>query len=63
MDIESTVTERAVLDCIRARRVNPRVIGLDVEGRLVRHALPILEVAEASRKKAAQASRKMKLRV
>jgi predicted metal-dependent phosphoesterase TrpH len=63
MDIESTVTERAVLDCIRARRVNPRVIGLDVEGRLVRHALPVLEVAEASRKKAARASRKMKLHV
>jgi hypothetical protein len=63
MDIDSTVTERAVLDCIRARRVNPRVFGLEVEGRLVRHALPILGAAEASRKKAARASRKMKLRV
>jgi len=63
MDIDSTVTERAVLDCIRARRVNPRVFGLEVEGQLVRHALPILEAAEASRKKAARASRKMKLRV
>jgi predicted metal-dependent phosphoesterase TrpH len=63
MDIDSTVTERAVLDCIRARRVTPRAFGLEVEGQLVRHALPILEVAEASRKKAAQASRKMKLRV
>ena len=63
MDIDSTVSERAVLDCIRARRVNPRVLGLEVEGQLVRHAFPILEVAEASRKKAAQASRKMKLRV
>jgi predicted metal-dependent phosphoesterase TrpH len=63
MDIDATVTERAVLDCIRARRVKPRVLGLEVEGQLVRHALPILEVAEASRKKAARASRKMKLRV
>jgi hypothetical protein len=63
MDIDSTVTERAVLDCIRARRVNPRVFGLEVEGQLVRHTLPILEAAEASRKKAARASRKMKLRV
>jgi hypothetical protein len=63
MDIDSTVTERAVLDCIRTRRVKPRVFGLEVEGQLVRHASPILEVAEASRKKAAQASRKMKLRV
>ena len=62
MDI-ATVTERAVLDCIRARRVNPRVFGLEVEGQLVRHASPILEAAEASRKKAARASRKMKLRV
>jgi predicted metal-dependent phosphoesterase TrpH len=63
MDIDSTVTERAVLDCIRAHRVTPRVFGLKVEGQLVRYALPILEVAEASRKKAARASRKMKLRV
>jgi hypothetical protein len=63
MDIDATVTERAVLDCIRARRVTPQVSGLKVEGQLVRHALPILEVAEASRKKAARASRKMKLRV
>jgi hypothetical protein len=63
MEIDSTVTERAVLDCIHARRVNPRVFGLEVEGQLVRHALPILGAAEASRKKAARASRKMKLRV
>ena len=63
MDIDSTVTERAVLDCIRTRRVKPRVFGLEVEGKLVRRALPIMEAAEASRKKAARASRKMKLRV
>jgi hypothetical protein len=63
MDIDSTVTELAVLDCIRARRVNPRVFGFDVDGELVRRALPILGVAEASRKKCALASRKMKLRV
>jgi len=63
MDIDSTVTEQAVLDCIRARRVTPRVLGFEVDGQIVRHALPILKVAEASRKKAARASRKMKLRV
>ena len=63
MDIESAVSEQAVLDSIRARRVNPRVFGFQVEGHLVRHALPILGMAEASRKKAALASRKMKLRV
>jgi hypothetical protein len=63
MDIDSSVTERAVLDCIRAHRVNPRVFGFEVDGQLVRHALPILGVAEASRKKCALASRKMKLRV
>lgn len=63
VDLDSPVTERAVLDCIRARRVNPRVLGFQVEGELVRHALPILGAAEASRKKAAQALRKMKSRV
>ncbi len=63
MDLDSAVTEQTVLECIRARRVNPRVFGFEVDGQLVRHALPILEVAEASRKKAARASRKMKLHV
>jgi predicted metal-dependent phosphoesterase TrpH len=63
MDIDSPVAEQAVLDCIRARRVKPRVFGFEVEGELVRHALPILGVAEASRKKCAKASRKMKLHV
>jgi predicted metal-dependent phosphoesterase TrpH len=63
MDIGSTVTEQSVLDCIRARRVNPRVFGFEVDGHLVRHTLPILEVVEASRKKCASASRKMKLHV
>lgn len=63
MDIDCSVTEQAVLDCIRARRVNPRVLGFEVDGQLVRHALPILGVAEASRKKCAKVSRKMKLRV
>ena len=63
MDIDSPVTEQAVLDCIRTRRVKPRVFGFEVGGQLVRHALPILGVAEASRKKCAKAARKMKLRV
>ena len=63
MAIDSAVTEQAVLDCMRSRRVKPRVLGFEVEGELVRHALPLLGVAEASRKKCAKASRKMKLRV
>ena len=63
MDLDSMVTERAVLDCMRARGVIPRVFGLEVEGQLVRRALPILGAAEASRKSAARAVRKMKSRV
>lgn len=62
MEIDSAVTEKSVLECIRARRLNPRVFGFHVEGQLVRRALPILGVVEASRKKAASASRKLKLR-
>ncbi len=63
MDIDSQVTEQAVLECIRARRVNPRVLGFEVDGQLVRHALPVLAAAEAFRKKCALASRKIKLHV
>ncbi len=63
MDVASSVTEQSVLACIRARRVNPKVLGFQVDGQLVRHVLPILGVVEASRKKVASASRKLKLRV
>jgi hypothetical protein len=63
MDIDSKVTEQTVLECIRARRVTPRVFGLQVDGQLVRHALPVLGAIEASRKKCASASRRVKLRV
>jgi len=63
MDIDSKVTEQTVLECIRARRVTPRVFGLQVDGQLVRSAFPILGALEASRKRCASASRKVKLRV
>lgn len=62
MDLDSAVTEQSVLECIRGRRVNPKVLGFQVDGQLVRHALPILGVVEASRKKVASASKKLKLR-
>lgn len=62
MDLDSAVTEQSVLECIRARRVNPKVLGFQVDGQLVRRALPILGVVEASRKKVALASKKLKLR-
>jgi hypothetical protein len=63
MDIDSEVTEQAVLECIRSRRVTPRVLGLQVGGQLVRHASPILGMIEASRKRCGSASRRVKLRV
>jgi hypothetical protein len=63
LDIDSTITEQSVLDCIRARRVQHKVFGLQVDGQLIRKALPILGVVEVSRKKCASVSKKMKLRV
>lgn len=63
MDIDSTVTEQSVLDSIHARKVMPSAFGCELHGKLLRSALPILGVAEASRKKCAKVSRKIKLGV
>lgn len=61
MDIKSPVTEQAVLECIRARRVTPQAFGFKIDGQLFRQTTPILGVAEAARKGCASALRKIKV--
>jgi hypothetical protein len=54
LDMRSDVSEAAVLDCLRARRCQPRVFGAPLAQMLFRTALPALRMAERSRKTAAR---------
>jgi hypothetical protein len=47
-----------VLDCLRARRCSPRAFGAPLERDIFRKALPVMRVAERSRKTAARIARK-----
>jgi hypothetical protein len=54
LDMQSEVSEVAVLDCLRARRCHPRVFGAPLEQKLFRSALPALRMVERSRRTAAR---------
>lgn len=58
LDMEGTVTEDAVLDCLRARRCSTRVFGTPLGRDLFLKALPALRMAERSRRTAAKIARK-----
>jgi hypothetical protein len=53
LEMEETITEETVLDCLRSRRCSPRAFGLPLTEGLIRTALPALRVAEQSRRKVA----------
>jgi hypothetical protein len=58
LDMETSLTEDTVLDCLRARRCSPRVFGAPLSRELFRNALPALRIAERSRRTAAKIARK-----
>jgi len=53
LDMDQTVTEDNVLNCLRSRRCSARAFGLPLNENLVRGALPILGMAEQGRRKVA----------
>jgi hypothetical protein len=59
LDIEARITEDAVLDCLRARRCGARAFGAPLGRDLFRKALPIMRMAERSRRTAARIARKV----
>lgn len=58
LNIDSEVTEAAVLDCLRARRCEAHAFGAPLDRDLLRKALPVMRVAERSRRTAARLARK-----
>jgi hypothetical protein len=57
LDMHTELSEAAVLDCLRARRCYPRVLGAPLAQKLFRNALPALRLAERSRRAAAKIAR------
>jgi hypothetical protein len=53
LEIDETVSEESILNCLRARRCQARSFGLPVNRSLIRRALPVLKMAERSRRTAA----------
>ena len=58
LDLESAVSEEAVLGCLRARRCEAHAFGAPLRRDLLRRALPMMRVAEKSRRTAARIARR-----
>jgi hypothetical protein len=57
LDIDGSVTEESVLECLRAHRCSPCAFGAPLSQRLFRKALPAFRIAERSRRTAARIAR------
>jgi hypothetical protein len=57
LDIEGTVNEDAVLDCLRSRKCRPRAFGVPLSRGLFRRSVPLLNAAEQSRRTVASVRR------
>ena len=57
LNIDNNVTEETVLNCLRSRRCHPCAFGLPLSERLVRKVLPVLGMAERSRRMVASITR------
>jgi len=58
LDIQSAVTEDSVLECLRGRRCEACAFGAPLGHDLLRKALPLMRVAERSRRTATRLARK-----
>jgi hypothetical protein len=50
LDVHGNVSEETVLDSLRSRRCDARALGLPLSQNIVRKALPVLNVAERTRR-------------
>jgi hypothetical protein len=58
LNMDTEVTEDSVLDCLRNRRCSAYAFGTPLSRNLFRRALPVMRVAEQSRRTAARIARK-----
>jgi hypothetical protein len=62
LEMEGSVTEETVVDCLRARRCSARAFGASLDRSLLRAALPALRIAERSRQTAASVVKRSGIR-
>src|SRR5713101_114771 len=60
LDVHEEVSEETVLDALRSRRCNARAFGLSLSQSMVHMALPVLRMAERSRKMGASMVKRSK---
>jgi hypothetical protein len=58
LDVQGEVSEETVLDSLRSRRCNARAFRLSLSQNMVRKALPVLNMAERSRKMGASIAKR-----
>ena len=61
LDMDEIVTEGTVLNCLRSRRCHPRAFGLPLNESLVSKVLPVLGMAERSRRMVASIARRSRV--
>lgn len=59
LDVEGSLTEDSVLDCLRGRRCSPQAFGSPLGREVFRKVLPMMRIAERSRRTAARFARKV----
>lgn len=57
LELDTTINEEAVLDCLRNRRCAARAFGIPLDEQRFQKRLPLLQVAERSRRKLAAIKR------
>jgi hypothetical protein len=61
LDMDKNVTEETVLNCLRSRRCHPCAFGLPLSESLVSQILPVLGLAERSRRMVASITRRSRV--
>ncbi len=58
LDVQGPIDEVSILDCLKARRCAPRAFGVPLSQQLFRTSVPLLNMAEQSRRTLASLRRK-----
>ncbi len=53
LELNEAVSEQAILECMRARRLHARAFGMPLDRALFRKAVPVMGIAEQARRRAA----------
>lgn len=61
LDVQTSVTEKSVLDCLRSRRCSARAFGVPLNQHVLSKAIPILGMAEKTRQAISSVAKRTRL--